>query len=338
MAFPFNNFYFNNGFNDGFNNFNNFNGFNNNFNNFNGFNNNFNNFNNFRAATGTTNYQNALKYFSLQELNTSRFVFNQFMPWPGAGYINGPNATMLLRTLGENITTTELNSIWQESDENHDGLMSWDEFLHALVLLKRRENAMKVINANPAAQNNTTGRSSSTGQNSSPISSDSSPISSGSSIGLGHFFGGSDVAGPSNPTVPTNSNTNPSNTPLPKPEDVLNWFANNSGKENARKKEDDDLKDTLMSAIVTEKPDVKWDDVAGLEAAKEELQEAVLLPLKFPDLFKGKRKPRRGMLLYGPPGTGKSFLAKAIATEVDSTLFSISSSDVMSKWVGESER
>ncbi len=77
---------------------------------------------------------------------------------------------------------------------------------------------------------------------------------------------------------------------------------------------------------------------SGLEAAKEELQEAVVLPLRFPDLFSGTRKARRGMLLYGPPGTGKSFLAKAIATEVESTLFSISASDLLSKWIGESER
>ncbi len=97
------------------------------------------------------------------------------------------------------------------------------------------------------------------------------------------------------------------------------------------------LKEALMSSIVKESPNVKWDDVAGLQAAKEELQEAVILPTKFPEIFKGRKAPR-GILLYGPPGTGKSYLAKAVATEADAQLFSISASDVVSKWLGESER
>ncbi|ORX35572.1 putative ATPase [Kockovaella imperatae] len=109
------------------------------------------------------------------------------------------------------------------------------------------------------------------------------------------------------------------------------------------KGDDDDpeikkLRQGLQGAILSESPNVAWDDVAGLAQAKEALKEAVILPIKFPQLFTGKRTPWRGILLYGPPGTGKSFLAKAVATEAKSTFFSVSSSDLVSKWMGESER
>ncbi|OXV08757.1 hypothetical protein Egran_03481 [Elaphomyces granulatus] len=111
-------------------------------------------------------------------------------------------------------------------------------------------------------------------------------------------------------------------------------------------KDDDDSEDAdtkklqgaLAGAILSEKPNVRWEDVAGLEGAKEALKEAVILPIKFPHLFTGKRQPWKGILLYGPPGTGKSYLAKAVATEANSTFFSVSSSDLVSKWMGESER
>ncbi|MCP8717573.1 MAG: AAA family ATPase [Asgard group archaeon] len=98
------------------------------------------------------------------------------------------------------------------------------------------------------------------------------------------------------------------------------------------------LRGALAGAILSEKPNVKWDDIAGLEGAKEALKEAVILPVKFPQLFVGNRKPTSGILLYGPPGTGKSYLAKAVATEANLTFFSVSSSDLVSKWMGESER
>lgn len=123
---------------------------------------------------------------------------------------------------------------------------------------------------------------------------------------------------------------------------------NNVGGGNTRAKKpgsgnDDDnetnkLRGALMGSIVSEKPNVHWDDVAGLEGAKDALKEAVILPVKFPQLFVGNRKPVSGILLYGPPGTGKSYLAKAVATESNATFFSISSSDLVSKWMGESER
>uniref|UniRef100_A0A3B4X4M8 vesicle-fusing ATPase n=1 Tax=Seriola lalandi dorsalis TaxID=1841481 RepID=A0A3B4X4M8_SERLL len=104
-------------------------------------------------------------------------------------------------------------------------------------------------------------------------------------------------------------------------------------------KEKKKFQNQLSGAIVMEKPNIKWDDVAGLEGAKEALKEAVILPIKFPHLFTGKRTPWRGILLFGPPGTGKSYLAKAVATEANnSTFFSISSSDLVSKWLGESEK
>ncbi|KAK5114365.1 Vacuolar protein sorting-associated protein 4 [Meristemomyces frigidus] len=118
--------------------------------------------------------------------------------------------------------------------------------------------------------------------------------------------------------------------------------AGGSGKANEEDEDADPeskkLRGALAGAILTEKPNIRWEDVAGLEGAKEALKEAVILPIKFPHLFTGKRQPWKGILLYGPPGTGKSYLAKAVATEANSTFFSVSSSDLVSKWMGESER
>ncbi|GMM48443.1 AAA family ATPase [Pichia kluyveri] len=117
---------------------------------------------------------------------------------------------------------------------------------------------------------------------------------------------------------------------------------NDNGKNGKTDNEDDaenkKLRSQLANSILSEKPDIKWSDIAGLEGAKDALKEAVILPVKFPQLFSGKRKPVSGILLYGPPGTGKSYLAKAVATEANSTFFSVSSSDLVSKWMGESER
>ena len=94
----------------------------------------------------------------------------------------------------------------------------------------------------------------------------------------------------------------------------------------------------IFNEIVVKGDEVHWDDVAGLEAAKKALKEAVVYPFLRPDLFMGLREPARGMLLFGPPGTGKTMLARAVATESRSTFFAISASSLTSKWLGESEK
>jgi vacuolar protein-sorting-associated protein 4 len=98
------------------------------------------------------------------------------------------------------------------------------------------------------------------------------------------------------------------------------------------------MNEGLADTIMSEKPNVRWDDVAGLVEAKRSLNEALILPLKMPNFFVGNVKPWKGILLYGPPGTGKTFIAKACATECQSTFFNVSSSDLISKYVGESEK
>ena len=110
------------------------------------------------------------------------------------------------------------------------------------------------------------------------------------------------------------------------------------GSRGHRKNDDEKIDQGIMDAIVGEKPNVKWDDVAGLVEAKKSLYEALILPIQMPDFFTGNVEPWKGILLYGPPGTGKTFLAKACATECESTFFSVSSSDLISKYVGESEK
>lgn len=110
------------------------------------------------------------------------------------------------------------------------------------------------------------------------------------------------------------------------------------GKPIGEGKGKEDSHSALLDTIISEKPNVRWEDIAGLHEAKKSLNEALIMPIKYPNFFVGNVQPWKGILLYGPPGTGKTFLAKACATECESTFFSVSSSDLMSKYVGESEK
>jgi transitional endoplasmic reticulum ATPase len=99
------------------------------------------------------------------------------------------------------------------------------------------------------------------------------------------------------------------------------------------------IEPSAMREVLVEVPKVTWNDVGGLEHAKQELREAIEWPLKYPDLFKATGiKPPKGILLYGPPGTGKTLLAKAVANEANANFISVKGPELLSKWVGESEK
>ncbi len=100
-----------------------------------------------------------------------------------------------------------------------------------------------------------------------------------------------------------------------------------------------EIEPSAMREVLVEVPNVKWGDIGGLKEVKEELQEAVEWPLKYPEIFEHMNTdPPKGVLLYGPPGTGKTMLAKAVANESESNFISIKGPELLSKWVGESER
>ena len=96
---------------------------------------------------------------------------------------------------------------------------------------------------------------------------------------------------------------------------------------------------SAMREVLINKPHVRWSDVGGLEKAKDKLRELVELPLIRPDLYvKAGIKPSKGVLLTGAPGTGKTLLAKAVATEANANFISVKGPELISKWVGESEK
>lgn len=100
-----------------------------------------------------------------------------------------------------------------------------------------------------------------------------------------------------------------------------------------------DLTSVIARDIFIDNPGVKWSDIVGLSGAKRVLREAVVMPLRYPQLFAGKKllTPWKGVLLHGPPGTGKTLLAKAVAGE-GTTFFNVSASTLVSKWRGDSEK
>nr|WP_166180208.1 CDC48 family AAA ATPase [Altererythrobacter segetis] len=110
--------------------------------------------------------------------------------------------------------------------------------------------------------------------------------------------------------------------------------------------EKDDFREALkrvqpsaMREVMVQTPTIGWDDIGGLDDAEEKLREGVELPLRNPEAFERLGiRPAKGFLLYGPPGTGKTLLAKAVAKEAEANFISIKSSDVLSKWYGESEQ
>ena len=105
---------------------------------------------------------------------------------------------------------------------------------------------------------------------------------------------------------------------------------------------DQALKEVFPSAIrevFVEIPNIKWDQVGGLEIIKQKLIEAVDWPLSHPKIFSRMGiRPPKGILLYGPPGCGKTLLARAVATESKANFISIKGPELLSKWVGESEK
>jgi SpoVK/Ycf46/Vps4 family AAA+-type ATPase len=95
-------------------------------------------------------------------------------------------------------------------------------------------------------------------------------------------------------------------------------------------------KSSYEELILSEKPNVNWEEVVGLDTAKKAIKEAIVYPVQRPDLF--PLGWPRGILLFGPPGCGKTLIAAAVATELDATFFSIDAASIMSKWLGEAEQ
>ncbi|WP_043832551.1 CDC48 family AAA ATPase [Muricoccus aerilatus] len=105
--------------------------------------------------------------------------------------------------------------------------------------------------------------------------------------------------------------------------------------ENALKR----IQPSALREIMIQVPNVTWEDIGGVQSAREQLREGIELPLKHPEAFRRLGiRPAKGFLLFGPPGTGKTLMAKAVAREANANFIATKSSDLLSKWYGESEQ
>ena len=126
--------------------------------------------------------------------------------------------------------------------------------------------------------------------------------------------------------------------------DEGNEYSSSSNKKQEVKKsrsytkDDKYLVDKIEADIIDHNVGVSFDDIVGLDEAKRILKETVIVPVLMPSFFTGIMQPWNGILLHGPPGTGKTMLAKAVANQTSTTFFNVSSSTLVSKWRGESEK
>lgn len=121
---------------------------------------------------------------------------------------------------------------------------------------------------------------------------------------------------------------------------VDNTESESKSSEDDSEKDDDPIRKQIMQTVLDSDNKVQWEDVAGLEDAKKAMFDAIIFPIERPDIFSADSpiKPWKGVLLYGPPGCGKTYIAKAIANKAKATFFAASAADLLSKWLGESQK
>ncbi|XP_063695825.1 fidgetin-like protein 1 [Culicoides brevitarsis] len=101
---------------------------------------------------------------------------------------------------------------------------------------------------------------------------------------------------------------------------------------------DKELLEIIKVDVLVKPSNLTWEDIKGLEFAKETMMETIVYPIQRPDLFIGLRRPSKGVLMFGPPGTGKTLIARCIANNANATFFNISASSLTSKWIGQGEK